>query len=420
MLVYDKSFSQLIRIPLVNKYDSNGLPALLRGSSEIKNPKGYVGFDSTSYALWSIRTCNFNNKQALKESVLSNNLTQEAYLSIIETSKDTDTSYVFQKNIPRNKFSVFTGIDKKGLKYVIVDANGNKDFSDDKCYTFDLTQERKYPKVDVEIDYFDGVKISTAIIRLKLNVYDTYFVSSDNREKKLTVTFSYEFYKEGAFTSNNNTYLIRVGSYNHFLYRSEAFKLIVSKVPVDTDPNNVYIYSSRDSIVINKTLYKVDKIFKDTLYLIGIRKVSGVAEVDELAPEILGTDILTKQNFSFRNKRGNYLIIDFWGSWCKPCIALLPDLVRIKNKYRDKGLKILSIAYDKVADLDKLKLLINNSGLEWEHLLVDRNGSQQIVKDYKVQTYPTTFLINPSGKIIYRGVGSKALQEIDDYLIAHY
>ena len=126
---------------------------------------------------------------------------------------------------------------------------------------------------------------------------------------------------------------------------------------------------------------------------------------------------ITDQNFEDEVVKSKLpVVVDFWGSWCVPCIAALPKLVEVQSKYKGKGLVTLSIAMDRLEDLEKLKSIIIDKKLDWTNLFVDRNGSMTILKDYKIQQYPTTLLIDQKGKVVMRSTGAKALEEIDEYL----
>jgi cytochrome oxidase Cu insertion factor (SCO1/SenC/PrrC family) len=57
--------------------------------------------------------------------------------------------------------------------------------------------------------------------------------------------------------------------------------------------------------------------------------------------------------------------------------------------------------------------------LDWHHLFVDKGGNNQVIRDYKIQTFPTTILIDKNGKIVARYRGTKGLKEILRYLETH-
>jgi len=104
---------------------------------------------------------------------------------------------------------------------------------------------------------------------------------------------------------------------------------------------------------------------------------------------------------SFLHRR-KYILIDYWGTWCVPCIEKIPALTEIQQRFSDK-LSIISIAYDfdikKVADFDKVHQL------NWSSYFIDRNIEKNLTKPLKVLQYPTYRLYDESGDLIFSGKG---------------
>lgn len=101
--------------------------------------------------------------------------------------------------------------------------------------------------------------------------------------------------------------------------------------------------------------------------------------------------------------RGKYTVIDFWGSWCGPCIDALPDLVELHRDYGDR-INILSIALDKPEDLPQTKQLIADYELEWSHIW--DNGAApkgtRLSDKFEIFAFPTLILLNPDTKEVER------------------
>jgi thiol-disulfide isomerase/thioredoxin len=113
---------------------------------------------------------------------------------------------------------------------------------------------------------------------------------------------------------------------------------------------------------------------------------------------------------NFYSLRGKYILIDFWGSWCAPCHVAFNDLRELYKSYHDKGFEILGIATEQdrnawLKDIEKEKL-------PWIQM-IDQEGNQSISnKLFAVTKYPTTVLIDPSGKIIGRDLSRREINEI--------
>ncbi|MBR6129327.1 MAG: redoxin domain-containing protein [Bacteroidaceae bacterium] len=96
--------------------------------------------------------------------------------------------------------------------------------------------------------------------------------------------------------------------------------------------------------------------------------------------------------------QGNYVLLDFWASWCGPCMGSMPMMKEIHNSYASKGLKIIGISFD--SERDKWLSAIKRLELPWLQLS-DLKGWESAGSDiYGVRAIPEIVLIDPKGKII--------------------
>lgn len=106
-----------------------------------------------------------------------------------------------------------------------------------------------------------------------------------------------------------------------------------------------------------------------------------------------------------------YTLLDFWGAWCNPCIALVPHLVEIHQEYPD--LTIISVANERnKTTMPKLKKLISEHNMNWIHVCEILNDSTNMANKYAVSSFPTTFIIDPSGNVVFRGTGSNDTEKL--------
>ena len=106
------------------------------------------------------------------------------------------------------------------------------------------------------------------------------------------------------------------------------------------------------------------------------------------------------QVFDSNSWKGKFYLIDFWGSWCGPCMADVPDLKKLRDSYPDQ-LRVLGIASDKN---DSWRKAIEQHKLNWAHILNDK-GSNNYVLRLNVTGFPTKILVDPNGTIVYRSTG---------------
>ncbi|WP_010522597.1 TlpA disulfide reductase family protein [Aquimarina agarivorans] len=112
---------------------------------------------------------------------------------------------------------------------------------------------------------------------------------------------------------------------------------------------------------------------------------------------------------NLKKSLGKYTILDFWASWCRPCRVENPNVVRVYNKYHEKGLEIISISLDK--DANKWKQAIANDGLTWKHVSHLQFWQEPIAKRFGVRSIPVTYLLDENGVIIAKNLRGQALDD---------
>ena len=142
--------------------------------------------------------------------------------------------------------------------------------------------------------------------------------------------------------------------------------------------------------------------------LIGrVARIKGVS-VGAPAPEITLSDT-TGKPVALSSLRGKYVLVDFWASWCGPCRAENPNVVRMYNKFKDKGFAIYSVSLDQAkANWTKA---IRNDNLTWTHVSDLKFWQSAAAQQYGVQAIPATFLLDKDGKIIAKNLRGDALEQ---------
>ena len=107
--------------------------------------------------------------------------------------------------------------------------------------------------------------------------------------------------------------------------------------------------------------------------------------------------------------KGKYVLIDFWASWCPPCRKANPELVKIYDKYRDKGFEIVGISLDR--DKSRWKKAIEADGLTWIQMSDLLYWQSEAAVLYSVRSIPYTVLLDKDGIIIARGLQTDELEE---------
>ena len=138
------------------------------------------------------------------------------------------------------------------------------------------------------------------------------------------------------------------------------------------------------------------------------------------APEVILPDP-TGNPVALSSLRGQYVLIDFWASWCKPCRKANLEFQRIYNRYRDHGFEIYSISLDRT--LEQWLQGIKDDGITWTQVSDLRSWNSPVVSLYGVERIPFAILTCPDGKIICNNISTDQLKEFladlfdrEDYL----
>lgn len=100
--------------------------------------------------------------------------------------------------------------------------------------------------------------------------------------------------------------------------------------------------------------------------------------------------------------RGQVVLVNFWATWCPPCRREMPSMQRMWQKVKGKGVQVLAINVGE--DADTIFEFLGSYPVSFP-LLMDRDGS--VVKQFPVTGLPTTYIVDPRGKVVYRAVGSR-------------
>ena len=110
---------------------------------------------------------------------------------------------------------------------------------------------------------------------------------------------------------------------------------------------------------------------------------------------------------SLSSLRGNYVLVDFWASWCGPCRQENPNLVAAYKKYKSKNFTVLGVSLDKAkpAWIDAIQM----DGLTWTHISDLQGWSNAAAQQFKIFSIPQNFLIDPQGKVVGKNLRGAAL-----------
>jgi len=126
--------------------------------------------------------------------------------------------------------------------------------------------------------------------------------------------------------------------------------------------------------------------------------VVGKPKIGTVAPEISEVNP-NGEKVALSSLRGNYVLLDFWASWCRPCRAENPNVVKNYKKYKSKGFTIYQVSLDKAKEEWVAAIKKDDLG-DWTHVSDLQYWQAAPAAKYGVRSIPSNFLLNPEGKII--------------------
>ncbi|MFT5762326.1 MAG: thiol-disulfide isomerase/thioredoxin [Polaribacter sp.] len=172
--------------------------------------------------------------------------------------------------------------------------------------------------------------------------------------------------------------------------------------------------SNKDAVTI---FNKFDKNLENfTYYKELASRVKGIEStlIGKTVPDFTSNKTLDGTDFTFSSLRGKYILVDFWGIWCGPCVAEMPTVKEYSKKYADK-LTILGINSGDTKE--KIKNFVEKNDYTWQQVISGKDTDNLVLR-FNVAGFPTKFIIDPEGKILYRFLGNseESFAKLDELL----
>lgn len=166
------------------------------------------------------------------------------------------------------------------------------------------------------------------------------------------------------------------------------------------------------------------KIFKSfdkslvgyTYYEAVAQRVEGIESTMEgkIIPNFTSNATPNGETFELYSLKGKYVLVDFWGIWCGPCVAEMPTVKEYQEKYKDQ---LVVLGINSGDSMENMVAFLDKNGYDWQQVLA-QNETEDLVLKLNVAGFPTKFILDPEGKIVKRFVGSteEAFDVLDEIL----
>lgn len=136
-----------------------------------------------------------------------------------------------------------------------------------------------------------------------------------------------------------------------------------------------------------------------------------------LLDRLLPVEDLSGREWTHETLDGKIVIIDFWATWCAPCLAELPRFKRMHHDHHNDGLVILSVSVDQT-EPRTLRRWIRDHEVIWPQIHDNRGLDNRLARQLGVETVPSTFLFDRLGRLVARDLKGSALEAAAESLVA--
>ncbi|MES2826719.1 MAG: TlpA disulfide reductase family protein [Bacteroidota bacterium] len=196
------------------------------------------------------------------------------------------------------------------------------------------------------------------------------------------------------------------------LARLEAFTAkypdrFVSLYLIDNMANGIPL------VQLEKLYAKLDSKFKTTATaknIVAAIEAKNITAIGKPAPDFEQPDTAGK-TVKLANYKSKYVLLDFWASWCLPCRAENPNVLKAYNQYKDRGFDVLGISLDQPGKREAWLKAIKQDGLTWTQVSDLKFWDNAVAKLYGIKSLPQNFLLDKKGTIIATDIRGEELQK---------
>jgi peroxiredoxin len=259
-----------------------------------------------------------------------------------------------------------------------MDVNANFDLSDDPVLELAPIEKMEDGTIVKIARHFGGVSPRTEWLPYRIGYRER--KGRDGKvEDIINISAEYEF--EGDFRLKNRDYKLQLmdGDARGRFIREKLVNVIFRiKLKGDEKPGQGHRFF--ELIPIEDSLYEVKDFAEDGSWIDFIKSPLPPAALGKAAPDMELTDT-TGRKFRLSDYKGKLLLLDFWPSWCQPCVAEFADIKKILQQYEGRPLAVIGINIDEAARLEQARKVVADYKLSWPQVM---DGKGEFIPVYQV------------------------------------
>lgn len=174
----------------------------------------------------------------------------------------------------------------------------------------------------------------------------------------------------------------------------------------DEDKGVLMLKQVKEQFPDTKPGKTVDQILNSIERQAEAKKIQRALAIGSKFPDFDEKDLAGKP-LSIANHTGKVVLVDFWATWCGPCVAELPNVKKAYDQYHAKGFEIIGISLDE--DRGKLDSFIGREKMAWPQFFDGKGWQNKLAQKYGVNSIPATYLLDGEGKIVAKNLRGEAL-----------